>query len=188
MKKLKSYSDTIIVVIKKKEVYLTGTFNDGYAILSDEDGKNYFMTYPKAKEVTPSMKAEIEEYTNHKLESFFDIALKYGEIDNKELGILRKREIVYGEMLDVITSKMDEAGRTRITLNGVITLKSPDGNETLTPLAFDKENDGEIKVQCLYVHGEVENEGFFHYKKDEFITCGTVIVDYIYNNINDLTK
>lgn len=104
------------------------------------------------------------------------------------LSLEQKRSIVYSEMLSEITKNMDEAGRTRIIAKNAISFKSPDGKATLTLLAVDKINEGEIKVQCLYENDEVEKEGFFTYKKDEFCAAGTILVNYIYDNIKEFIK
>lgn len=197
MKKLRSTSDTIIINIKGEEVYLTGTFNDGYASLTDDEGKNYFMTYPKASEITDKMKKAIEKYTCRDLEEYQEVALKYGKLNDKKTEIERKRCIVYDEMIGSIIKGIKKSKKTALVLDGNFTVSmdmfgDERTHEEFTPLKAYSPKAGELCVEGLFekvIDGEGEAlNGNFTYKKGEFDKTGMIFVNYIFDNIENFVR
>lgn len=197
MKKLRITSDTIIINIKGEEVYLTGTFNDGYASLTDDYGKNYFMTYPKVSEITDKMKKAIEKYTCRDLEEYKEVALKYGKLNDKKTELERKRGIVYDEMIDNIINGIKKSKKTALVLDGNFTVSMDmfgyeRTHEEFTPLMAYSPKSGELCVEGLFEKvidsdGKALN-GIFSYKKGEFDKTGMIFVNYIFDNIEDFVR
>lgn len=76
-----AYSDSMIVDVDGEERSFCGWFRDGHALLKDDEtGENVPMFYPYADNLTPEMVAEIEEYTGRPLKEYYQIAVKYGKI------------------------------------------------------------------------------------------------------------
>lgn len=195
MATLRSYSDTIIVTIKGKELYLTGTFKNGYAVLTDEDGKFYFMTYPKESEITEKMRKSIQSYTGRKLEDYYEVALKYGKLNDKKTAIERKRCIVYDEMIDDIIKEIKKSKSTALVLDGNFTVSIDmfeDGrtHEEFTPLTAYSQEAGELIVEGLFEKSTDDQplNGFFTYKKGEFDKTGMIFVNYIFDNIENFKR
>ena len=80
-KKLYEDEDEIVFYENGEERCLWGLFKDGHAVCTDCDTEEeVHVTYPKYADLTDEQIEDIEDVTMRPLESYFDIALLYGEI------------------------------------------------------------------------------------------------------------
>ena len=83
---LQEYADSIVIEGEDGELkHYHGTFNDGYAILTDDEtGDTATLFYPLLGDLTLEQVRAIEEYTGRPISEYYQIAVKYGKIENKK--------------------------------------------------------------------------------------------------------
>ncbi len=84
--KLQEYADSIVIEGEDGELkHYHGTFNDGYAILTDDEtGDTATLFYPLLGDLTTEQVRAIEEYTGRRISEYYQIAVKYGKIEKQE--------------------------------------------------------------------------------------------------------
>lgn len=83
---LQRYADSIVIEGEDGELkHYHGTFNDGYAILTDDEtGETATLFYPLLGDLTQEQVRAIEEYSRRPLSEYYQIAVKYGKIEKQE--------------------------------------------------------------------------------------------------------
>lgn len=179
-KRLIETTDTILVENNKgEEVELTGTFRDGYAILTDEEGKTAIMTYPKYDDLSASKIRSIEEYTSRELEEYFEIALKYGKIDDKE-SIKEEAKNVIRKKIDYINVQISDKEKVVITDNIDFSTSINGTAQTFAPLELMWQDSDSFVVYGLF--NDEEATTVINVKYD-FLSFETVLINWLFNNI-----
>lgn len=83
---LQRYADSIVIEGEDGKLkHYHGTFNDGYAILTDDEtGETATLFYPLLGDLTQEQVRAIEEYSRRPLSEYYQIAVKYGKIEKQE--------------------------------------------------------------------------------------------------------
>lgn len=179
-KRLIETTDTILVENNKgEEVELTGTFRDGYAILTDEEGKTAIMTYPKYDELSVSKIRSIEEYTDRDLEEYFEIALKYGKVNDIAM-IQDEAKKVLVMKIDYINARLSSKNEIIITDNVDLTISVNGTKQTFAPLKVQWQDYDSFVAYGLFNDEEATTVINVNY---EFFGFESVIIDWLFNSI-----
>lgn len=190
IKPLAVTTDSILIEVKGEEKEFNGTFHDGYAYLIGEDGKMYYMTYPKRDEITPKQKLAIEEYTGRDLEEYFEVALKYGKLakNSAKAAIEDERQRAIMHMVSYIIERLRDKENTsiRIKENVEIEITLNDKTDKVVPFFVGQIGDDSFGVSGT-LNGE---EGVFKYSEtaSSYNNFEAAIINYIFDNIDDFCE
>lgn len=191
MKTLGITTDTILIDVKGEEVALTGKFYNGYAFLTDEQGKQHFMTYPKAETLTPRMVETIEDYTGRDLEENFEVALKYGKVQKvsaKEFIEAEQRNVVK-QMIHYIIQAIEARNISGVVISAYVKLSVTIGDEamTITPWLLSIDKDNGLVFNC-----DKENEGrvdfIFSPTAEKYTEFEVAIINYLFCQIDSFIE
>ena len=182
MKTLGITTDTIL---------LTGKFYNGYAFLTDEQGKQHFMTYPKAETLTPRMVETIEDYTGRDLEENFEVALKYGKVQKvsaKEFIEAEQRNVVK-QMIHYIIQAIEARNISGVVISAYVKLSVTIGDEamTITPWLLSINKDNGLVFNC-----DKENEGRVDFilspTAEKYTEFEVAIINYLFCQIDSFIE